>query len=125
MHPLPDSLEEFGRLLGREVLEVDRLEVAPDALIRIVLEAIGRKGFDAKAVRVVRQENVEFLALVQAAAVDEHDEFSFDVAQEVPEELDDIIVAEGFTELELEVHLLRRAHGADEVDLLPAAEVVA
>lgn len=106
-----------------EICEFVFLELGPDAFVRVVFEAVGRKAFDGQA-RVSGDDGADVRTFVLGGAVPKQDDVTLDVPKESAEKPGDVVGLEALLDFDVEVHAFGGADDADQADFLPFAEVV-
>ena len=87
----PEVAAEVREGLAAEVPQLDVLEVAPDALVRVQVRGVAGERLQADALGPAGgQEVLDRLAAMDRRAVPEDQELAGDVAEQVLEEADDV-----------------------------------
>jgi hypothetical protein len=80
---------QFGQIGAAAVLELDALQVVPDALIRVQLGRIARQALQMQALgRPRRQEVLDRLPFVDGGPIPDDEHLAADLAQQHPQKAD-------------------------------------
>src|SRR6266699_6102095 len=86
-----DLLPQVLRRGAADVLELDILELVPDALVRIEIRRVARQGFELQALaQRRRQEILDRLAPMNRSPIPQHEQLAGDLLQELVQKPDDI-----------------------------------
>ena len=86
-----EVVSQVGEAQAADVAQLDVLEVAPDALVRVQIGGVAGELFQADALSsAAREEVLDRLAAMDGSTIPEHQELAGDVAEQVLEEADDV-----------------------------------
>lgn len=115
-----ELMTQLGEVGATQVAQLHPLEIVPNALIRIEIRRIARKGLDMYATRsAVGQELLDSFAFVDGSPVPDQKQLAGDVVQQVVKETDDILARVG-SFLGMEEQFTIQGDGADSREVIPS-----
>ena len=116
----PEVVPQVREIHAADVAQLDVLEVAPDALVRVQVRGVAGELLQADALGgALGQEVLDRLTAMDGGAIPEHQEFAGDVAEQVLEEADDVRALVGLL-LHQHQQSSRRGNTADDRQVVAA-----